>query len=96
MGLDWWAWAGAAGAAVFAVVMAMPNRKLYASCPRWIARVIRVSAIVYGVAAVANLLFMRRFGDRAAFAVAIVLVLSSIVLLMGVIVARRASSRGAA
>jgi predicted membrane channel-forming protein YqfA (hemolysin III family) len=96
MGISWWAWIGAIGGAVFGVFAAMPNLKLYSKCPRWLARVTRTSALVYGLSAVVVCLFAHRIGDKATLALSIVLLFSAAVYLVGVLAAKRARSREAA
>jgi len=86
-------WTGVLGGLTVAAIMGMPNRRLYESIPRWLSRVIRVSAVVYGLTAAANFLFADRFGV-VGLALGCIVVLSATVLAVSVIAARQMGATG--
>jgi hypothetical protein len=73
--------------------MGMPTRRLYESIPRWLSRLIRVSAVVYGLAAAANFLLADRLG-LVELAIGSIVVLSAVVMGAGVVLARRMGASG--
>jgi hypothetical protein len=87
-------WLGALGAFTFVAIMAMPNRPIYASAPRSLGRVIRVSALAYGLATATYLLLAPRLDGVAGIAIALVALLSAIVMCAGVVAARHGGARG--
>lgn len=87
VGLDWMVWTGALCALTVAVIMGMPNRRLYASIPRWLIRMIRVSAVVFGISAAANFVLAYHLGV-VELTIGCVVVVSAIVMAAGVIAAR--------
>lgn len=80
-------WSGVLCAVAVAVIMVMPNRRLYASIPRWLIRLIRVSAVVFGLSAAANFIMSNHLGV-VELTIGFIVVLSAIVMAVGVIAAR--------
>ena len=87
VGLGWMVWTGVLCALTVAAIMGMPNRRLYASIPRWLIRVIRVSAVVFGISAAANFILAYHLGV-VELTIGCIVVLSAIVMAVGVIAAR--------
>lgn len=85
---------GALAGVFFAALMAMPNRKGYASGPRWLSRAIRTSGFMYGTLLAGHFFFANRLGDDANLAVSIALLLSAVLMATSVIAAKARGAGG--
>jgi len=94
MGTPWYAWLGTFGALALVAIIVWPNSRAYRPCSPRLTRLIRISALGYGLLTAAYYLGENRLPGPAVLAIAILAFLSVIVLCIGVLAARKSGSRG--
>jgi hypothetical protein len=95
VGIPWYAWLGAVGTVASTVIIVMPNSKAYRPCSLRLTRIIRISALAYGLLTVAYFFAESRLPGPAALTASILGFLSVIVMCMGMIAAKKTGSRPA-